>query len=91
MNRAAIYLLAVATSVGVLSLACSKKEETATQEPEKEYIALGEFVNPEDTMPRVRYFDDGLVTINDRCAVRKVKLNPKMPAVYVNGQPVGFC
>jgi hypothetical protein len=93
MNRAAICVLAVATSVGVLNLACSKQEEAATEtkEPEKEYVAFGEYVSLEDTLPRVRYFEDGLVSINDRCAVRKVKLNPKMPAVYVNGQPVGFC
>jgi hypothetical protein len=65
--------------------ACSKKDKPV------EYEALGEFVEAQDSFPRVRYFDTNLVSINDRCAVRKVKLSTKMPAVYVNGQPVGFC
>jgi len=40
--------------------------------------------------PRVRYAD-GSVSENDRCIVRKVKLNPKNRPVYVNGRAVGFC
>ncbi len=55
------------------------------------YALLAEPVNPQDPWPRLRFFDSGLVSINDRCAVRKTPLNPKMPAVYVNGRPVGFC
>lgn len=86
MKRAAVFMVVLTASAGVLGLACSKKEE-----PAKDYMVFGEFVNPQDTLPRVRYFEDGLVTLNDRCAVRKTRLNPKMPAVYVNGQPVGFC
>ncbi len=30
-------------------------------------------------------------TMNDRCMVRRAKLNLKMPPVYVSGRPVGFC
>jgi len=52
---------------------------------------LAEFVTPADTLPALRYFADGKETLNDRCPVRKVKLNPMMGASYVNGQPVGFC
>ncbi len=55
------------------------------------YALVAEPVNPQDPWPRLRYFDTGLVSINDRCAVRRTPLNPKMPAVYVNGRPVGFC
>ena len=40
--------------------------------------------------PRLRYADS-LDSVNDRCAVRKNKLNPKVRPVYVNKQPVGFC
>lgn len=40
--------------------------------------------------PRLKYADS-LVSLNDRCIVRKVKLNPKVRPVYVNGHPVGFC
>ncbi|MBK9472126.1 MAG: hypothetical protein IPO18_07545 [bacterium] len=52
---------------------------------------LAEFTSLTDTLPRLRYLADGLVTLNDRCPVRKVKLNPRMQAAYVNGFPVGFC
>jgi len=94
MNRPTLFLISFAACLGALGFACSKKNEQAkeeTKEPAKEYVVMGEYVNPQDSLPRLRYFDDGLVTLNDRCAVRKVKLNPKMPAVYVNGQPIGFC
>ena len=40
--------------------------------------------------PRIKYADS-LLSVNDRCAVRKNKLNTKVRPVYVNGQPVGFC
>lgn len=90
MNRTTLFLVAVTASIAVAS-ACSKKEAAKTEEPAKDYVVMGEFVNPQDTLPRLRYFEDNQVSLNDRCAVRKVKLNPKMPPVYVNGQPVGFC
>jgi hypothetical protein len=41
--------------------------------------------------PRVRYLD-GQVSLNQSCAIRlENKLNRKIPPVYVNGQPIGFC
>lgn len=40
--------------------------------------------------PRLVYADS-LVSLNDRCIVRQVKLNPKVRPMYVNGRPVGFC
>lgn len=43
-----------------------------------------------DTLPRIQ-FADGLISLNDRCPVRRVPLNLRMPPVYVNGRPVGFC
>ncbi len=52
---------------------------------------FAEFVSPADSLPHMRYLADGLVTMNDRCPVRKVRLNPMMGASYVNGRPVGFC
>jgi hypothetical protein len=30
-------------------------------------------------------------TLNDRCPVRRVRLNRRLPAIYVNTHPVGFC
>ena len=43
------------------------------------------------TRPRVRY-TDGQVSLNESCAIQLGnKLNRKIPPVYVNGSPVGFC
>ena len=44
----------------------------------------------DEKFPRLR-FADGQISLNDRCPVRHVKLYPKMPPVYVNGKPIGFC
>lgn len=75
-----MVVLAVATA-----LACADKE------PEVAHVVFGEFIQPEDSFPQIRYFESGLVAPNDRCAVRKVRLNVKMPPTYVNGRPIGFC
>lgn len=40
--------------------------------------------------PRVMYADS-LLSLNDRCIVRKGSLNPGFKPVYVNGKPIGFC
>ena len=40
--------------------------------------------------PRLKYADS-LVSLNDRCMVRMVKMNPKVRPVYVSRHPVGFC
>lgn len=40
--------------------------------------------------PRLR-FADGEESLNDRCPVRKAKLNRRLPPLFVNGHPVGFC
>jgi hypothetical protein len=45
---------------------------------------------PDSAHPRLKYADS-LVSLNDRCAVAKNKLNRNVRPVYVNGQPVGFC
>lgn len=34
---------------------------------------------------------DGKITINDRCPVTKAPLNLRLPVLYVNSQPLGFC
>jgi len=36
-------------------------------------------------------FTNGTSSINDRCPVRKAKLNTKLSPLFVNGQPIGFC
>jgi len=35
--------------------------------------------------------EDGRITLNDRCPVRKVPLNRRLPALFVNNMPIGFC
>ena len=49
-----------------------------------------EYASADTLFPHIRY-TDGLVSVNDRCMVRGVKLNRRMPPVYVNGSPLGFC
>jgi hypothetical protein len=80
------HFLAVAGAI--LALSCSKEPPAESVA----YTVFGEYVpSVEDSFPQIRYFESGLVAPNDRCAVRKVKLNVKMPPVYVNGRPIGFC
>lgn len=33
----------------------------------------------------------GEITLNDKCPVRKAGLNLRLPALFVNGRPIGFC
>ena len=69
----------------------SDTENGITSSNKKSYVVFADFVSEADSLPRLKYRDDGQVTLNDRCPVRLVRLNPKMPAAYVNGRPVGFC
>lgn len=39
---------------------------------------------------RLSWGDDA-TSLNDRCPVRKAKLNPVVAPVYVNGSAIGFC
>jgi len=95
MRQRTSRMLALTAVIVVVGFACTKKakEEVTDQatDAKVEYIAVGEYINPQDSLPRIRYFEGNQVSLNDRCAVRKVRLNDKMPPVYVNGQPVGFC
>ncbi|MCB9898629.1 MAG: hypothetical protein H6825_11555 [Planctomycetes bacterium] len=45
----------------------------------------------DEAHPRLRYVD-GQVSRNDSCMMRLGNgLNPKVPPMYVNGEPLGFC
>jgi len=82
--------LAVAAFALWATAACSQDRPAAdSAAPEAPPLAV--FVTPTDSLPHLRFLADGLVTLNDRCPVRKVKLNPRMHAAYVNGRPIGFC
>jgi hypothetical protein len=39
---------------------------------------------------RLRYSDE-LISVNERCPVRKTRLGERMPPVLVNGRAIGFC
>lgn len=82
----------------VLIAACGSGKESAetsendvTISKQMSYVVMADFVNEADSLPRLKYRHDGQVTLNDRCPVRRVRLNPKMTPAYVNGHPVGFC
>jgi hypothetical protein len=92
MSRTASISVLVVGALA-LGLACSKEKQQAEKQPmgEKDYMVMGEYVNAQDSLPRLRYFDGSQVSLNDRCPNTKAKLNPKMPPIYVNGQPIGFC
>ena len=94
-------LLLTFVSAAVLLFSCASPapdpepvtEEPAPMEQSMEMTAepVAEFMDPDAEFSPLKYFDTGMVTLNDRCPVLKTQLSPKMEAVYVNGRPVGFC
>ena len=58
---------------------------TACQAPPHDYVD-----GDPEKFPRL-VFADADVSANDRCPVKKNKLNRRMDPVFVNGEPVGFC
>lgn len=74
-------------TVVLLGFGCAKEEEELVIADDSAFAA---FTDTSLALPPLR-FPDGQVTLNDRCPVRKVRLNPRMPAVYVNQHPIGFC
>jgi hypothetical protein len=89
----------VAVLLALLPLACAgtpaREAAPASMMPMHSVVLDGAGVFPvsgdDVTHPRLRYAD-GQVSLNDTCAIRMDKqLNPKIPPVYINGQPVGFC
>jgi hypothetical protein len=90
-----VTMLAGAVLVGGGSSANAAPDEPATTAEDKtekpKYEVLAKFVSLDDSLSKMIFFDGDQVTLNDRCPVRRVRLNPKMGAAYVNGQPIGFC
>ena len=73
--------------VALVALAgCAEKEETVLVDRS----GLATKVDTSVALSPLLY-PDGQLTLNDRCPVRKVGLNPRMPAIYVNQHPVGYC
>jgi len=65
-NRLAPALAAVALLFGCAS--GTDETDSAQAVPQKiEYMLLAEFVMPEDSLSHLRFIDDDLVSLNDRC------------------------
>lgn len=74
-----------------VALGCSTENPAQSAKTTTNVGMVADLVaGPVDSFPRLR-FADGLVSLNERCMVRLVALNPKMPPVYVSGWPLGFC
>lgn len=71
--------------------ACSRPDRTA-EVPDDAYVSPlpAAYVDSTAELSPLR-FADGTVSLNDRCPVRRGHLNRRMPPVYVNSRPVGFC
>lgn len=86
-----LLLAVLAACAGVSPASAAPGARPADADPSASVEPFAAFVAPGDSLPRLRFLADGKISLNDRCPVRKVRLNPKMGASYVNGQPVGFC
>ena len=71
-------------SFGVTSCTVERHAEIVTS------TGTIDYADADTLFPYLR-FADGQISLNNRCPVRKVKLNRRMPPLYVNGQPIGFC
>lgn len=77
-----LLLLAVVAAAG-----CSGEPRVAQL---VEDVGVIEYASADTLFPRL-IFADGKGSLNDRCMVRRTKLNSRLPGLYVNGSPVGFC
>ncbi len=90
-------LLSIVLAAGLIAIAC-QSERTAEISPNIPIaFSDNDGTEPYDVYDSVRnsrpylVMASGELTINNRCPVREVKLNKRLPALYVNGRPVGFC
>ncbi len=91
LTVAALALTVIGCSSGGDQSGDNLPESSAAEAPKVQYQVLAEKTSPQDSLFTLRYLGDGLETLNDKCPVRKVPLNRKMMAAYVNGKPIGFC
>ena len=92
-ERAALAsTIAAPILIAILGCGGGGARDAALPRDAQKMPSMGETVLTDTTsdFPHLR-FADGQVSLNDRCMVRQVKLNPRLPAIYVNGRPVGFC
>ena len=96
-NYHRVLILGTAVLIAAILGACgqSRIEPIAENRPiayidpdgTHEALTVDTLRNP---LPHLK-FADGQITLNNRCPVRQVRLNIRLPGVYVNGHPVGFC
>ncbi len=89
------YIIA-AVILGVTAVACGDKVEYVSDNHPAFYVdADGTNESAIRDTLRNRFphlkLDGGEVTLNDRCPVRKSGLNRRLPVLFVNGRPIGFC
>ena len=90
LNRVLSSRFTPAVGIGVAMLlieGCAEAPRKTTPMPA---LGVAHYENPTEEKPRIRWGEDPL-SLNDRCIVRKVKLNLRMPPIFVNGKPIGFC
>lgn len=80
----------LATACIATAAGCERTQKRPMVRTVDALLAGARYIDEGDSLPRIEYAD-GSVTLNDRCMVRQVKLNPKLPPVFVNGLPIGFC
>jgi hypothetical protein len=71
---------------------CGRKAEAPKGEPPTPVFSLLPAAYTDTTLefPHLT-FTNGVSSLNDRCPVRKVKLNTRLAPLFVNGRPIGFC
>ncbi len=94
---ASLHANAAPANAEAATAAAAELEEPADSppfcRPPRPLVDDGKFyvLGPDAEHPFVRYLD-GQVSLNATCAIRRGnKLSRKVPPVYVNGRPIGFC
>ena len=85
MRRIRPEILVAITAIGWFG-ACAERQEPQLVPA----IMKVDFADTDTLFPRLR-FGDGQISLNDRCIVTQKKLNRRLPPIYVNGRPIGFC
>ncbi len=100
MNTTKATICAATLALGLMAWACQKSDSVATFNPKDNipiaYIdADGSHESLTRDTARNRYphmkMTGGEMTLNDKCPVRKAGLNLRLPVLFVNGKPIGFC
>jgi hypothetical protein len=66
---------------------CSKRKE---QSASVQTLLPAAYTDTTLEFPHLTY-TNGASSLNDRCPVRKAKLNQRLAPLFVNGRPIGFC